>query len=81
MRTGWVETGPADWYFMDQNGRMKVGWQEVGDKWYYLGLDGRMKTGWVLVDNVWHYLYSDGSMAINTTIDGWNIGPSGEAYQ
>ncbi|WP_373263669.1 N-acetylmuramoyl-L-alanine amidase family protein [Hungatella hathewayi] len=81
MRTGWVETGPADWYFMDQNGRMKVGWQEVGDKWYYLGLDGRMKTGWVLVDNVWHYLYSDGSMAINTSIDGWKIGPSGEAYQ
>ena len=30
-------------------------------------------------NGTWYYLDSSGSMAVNRTVDGWNIGPDGKA--
>lgn len=81
MRTGWTQIGPTDWYYLDQNGYMQRGWLSDNGYWYYLDENGRMKTGWVLVNGVWFYLNNDGTMAADTFIDGWNIGPDGQAYK
>lgn len=81
MRTGWVSVGPSDWYYMDQNGYMQRGWVNVDGAWYFLDQNGRMTTGWVSQEGTWYYLYSDGRIAVNTVIDGWNIGPDGQAWK
>ena len=41
-----------------------------------------MVTGWQLVDGKWYYLYPQagapqGSLAVDTSIDGWRVGPDG----
>ncbi len=79
---GWMNNG-GRWYFMDQSGVMCTGWiQNTAGTWYYLGPDGDMKTGWIQpLPGCWYYLYSDGSMAVNTTVDGWNIGVDGAAWK
>ena len=46
-------------------------------KWFYLDKDGAMATGWREIDGKWYYFYEDGSMAVNTTIDGYAVGPDG----
>lgn len=64
-------------------------WLLLGNTWYYLGSDGGMKTGWQQIGGAWYYFYkesdpnggSHGAMAVNTTIDGWEILESGVAVQ
>ena len=79
MLTGWIQPEPSAWYYTDASGCMQRGWVQVNGKWYYLGTDGRMLTGWQRVGDVWYYFYQDGSMAVNTNIEGWNIGGNGAA--
>lgn len=80
MCTGWLSPGDGFWYYLGENGDMLTGWiQPSPGKWYYLEPDGRMKTGWLNDNGSWYYLDSDGSMAVNRTVDGWNIGQDGKA--
>ena len=70
-QTGWLyrgtEGGKAVWYYMDENGTMQTGWQEVNGKWYFLNDSGRMQTGWLYRGNendkdIWYYMGTDGAM-------------------
>lgn len=80
MCTGWLSPGDGFWYYLGENGDMLTGWiQPSPGKWYYLEPDGRMKTGWLNDNGSWYYLDGDGSMAVNRTVDGWNIGQDGKA--
>jgi len=80
MCTGWISPGDGFWYYLGENGDMLTGWiQPSPGTWYYLEPDGRMKTGWFNDNGSWYYLDSDGSMAVNRTVDGWNIGQDGKA--
>lgn len=80
MCTGWISPGDGFWYYLGENGDMLTGWiQPIPGTWYYLGTDGRMQTGWLNDNGTWYYLDSSGSMAVNRTVDGWNIGPDGKA--
>lgn len=80
MCTGWLSPGDGFWYYLGENGDMLTGWiQPSPGKWYYLEPDGRMKTGWFNDNGSWYYLDGDGSMALNRTVDGWNIGQDGKA--
>ena len=80
MCTGWLSPGDGFWYYLGENGDMLTGWiQPSPGKWYYLEPDGRMKTGWFNDNGSWYYLDGDGSMAVNRTVDGWNIGQDGKA--
>lgn len=80
MCTGWISPGDGFWYYLGENGDMLTGWiQPIPGTWYYLGTDGRMQTGWLNDNGTWYYLDSSGSMAVDRTVDGWNIGPDGKA--
>ncbi len=82
MCTGWISPGDGFWYYLGDNGDMLTGWiQPTPGKWYYLEPDGRMRTGWFNDNGTWYYLDTDGSMAVNRTVDGWNIGPDGKAFR
>ena len=85
---GWHLIG-GSWYYMNGTGGMMSDWLLLGNTWYYLGSDGGMKTGWQQIGGAWYYFYkesdpnggSHGAMAVNTTIDGWEILESGVAVQ
>ena len=80
MCMGWLSPGDGFWYYLGENGDMLTGWiQPSPGTWYYLEPDGRMKTGWFNDNGSWYYLDGDGSMAVNRTVDGWNIGQDGKA--
>lgn len=76
MKTGWIKTG-SKWYYFNSNGVMQTGWLKNGETWYYFATDGSMKTGWIQVKSSWYYLYQNGEMALNTNIDGYQIGADG----
>lgn len=83
-----------DWFFFDENGRMRTGWFVDADgNTYYLnensdGTRGRMMTGWCWVVDAMgvqrcYYLnpISDGTkgkLLVNTVIDGYTINEKGE---
>lgn len=67
---------------MDGECRMQTGWMEMDGKMYYLDSAGVMITGWYQMSpGKWYYFYDDGSMAVNTSIDGYRIGPDGKMKQ
>lgn len=73
---GWAQlswNGKVDWYFFDNNGKMKSGWIFNSGKWYYLneksdskGYYGTMLTGWQQVKYCnktdWYYFDKSGAM-------------------
>ena len=91
MVSGWVKDA-GSWYYLNERhdgafGAMQTGWVRSDGRWYYLypasgGPQGAMVTGWQLVDGKWYYLYPQagapqGSLAVDTSIDGWRVGPDG----
>lgn len=80
MKTGWVKSG-QDWYFLSASGAMKTGWLPSGGQWYFLDrTSGKMAQGWMKIDGKKYYFYSSGVMAVNTTIDGSQIGSDGAVF-
>ncbi len=74
---GWMQNHSGSWQYL-KNGKPATGWLYDDKKWYWLDSNGWMFTGgWKQIDGKWYYFYSDGSMAVNTTIDGYTIGPDG----
>ena len=75
--TGWQTIGTLRYYF-NGDGVMHEGWKQDADtgKWYYWTSAGAA-IGWREIDGKWYYFGEDGSMAVNTTIDGYEIGPDG----
>ena len=60
--TGWIWDG-KNWYYMDDNTDMYVGWLLGSDnKWYYLTSSGAMQRYWGLIDGEWYYFNSSGQM-------------------
>ena len=55
-----------------------TGWKQIDGTWYYFDAAGLMQAGgWQEISGKWYYLYPDGAMAVNTKIDGYEIGPDG----
>ena len=72
----WKKDNQGWWY--SEGKSWATGWKQLDSKWYYFGQDGYMKTGWLKdKDNKWYYLKNDGSMALDTVIDGYEIGSDG----
>lgn len=71
---GWVEFNGA-WYYQDEKGNNKSGWQYIGDKWYYLDKETYiMATGLKELNGKKYFFKDDGSMATNywKNLDGNN---------
>ena len=74
---GWMQDHSGSWQYM-KDGKAVTGWLYDDKKWYWLDNNGWMfANGWKQIGGKWYYFYSDGSMAVNTTIDGYTIGPDG----
>ncbi|MEW9051427.1 MAG: D-alanyl-D-alanine carboxypeptidase family protein [Neobacillus sp.] len=78
MKTGWVLTSNK-WYFLNKDGDMKTGWLYQNGKWYYLKPAGDMAIGWYQDSSKkYYYAYSNGEMAVNTRINGYYVGYTGQ---
>lgn len=75
--TGWQTIGKLR-YFFNSDGVMHEGWKQDTDtnKWYYWTNAGAA-TGWREIDGKWYYFDENGVMAVNTKVDGYEVGPDG----
>ena len=56
---------------------MHEGWKEDSTgKWYYW-TNARAAIGWREIGEKWYYFYENGAMAVNTIIDGYEVGLDG----
>ena len=76
-KEGWLKDKDGKWYYLNNDGIMQRGWVKVNNLWYYLNDCGVMVTGWIKDAGKWYYLKRDGSMAVNTIINGYEIGMDG----
>lgn len=73
----WIKDN-GKYYYIGNDGIMKIGWQQIDGQWYYLDQTGAMQIGWLKSDDgKWYFLYPNGAMAVNTVIDGRTIGEDG----
>ena len=75
--TGWQTIGKLR-YFFNADGVMHEGWKQdtSNNKWYYWTNAGAV-TGWREIDGKWYYFDENGVMAVNTKVDGYEVGPDG----
>jgi|GEM_PF-3837632 choline binding protein F len=78
MQKWWVKVD-GTWYFLNGSGAMQTGWLQDKGTWYYLEASGAMKASqWFEVDGKWYYVDGSGALAVNTTVDGYNVNENGE---
>ena len=77
MRTGWLKDG-SKWYYLKSSGEMQTGWLKDKGIWYYLESSGAMKTSqWFQVSGKHYYVNASGELAVDTTIDGFQVDSNG----
>lgn len=73
----WIKNENGTWSFVKADGTLQTGWLNENGTSYYLNAKGEMQIGWVKADGNWYYLNINGSLAVNTTIDGLEVGADG----
>lgn len=73
----WV-SGAGRTYHTDGNGCIQTGMTVIDGKSYYLYPEGRIARGWTKIDDSWYFFYFDGAMAVNTAVDGIDLGSDGK---
>ena len=77
MTTGWLKDG-SKWYYLKSSGEMQTGWLKDKGIWYYLESSGAMKVSqWFQVSGKHYYVNASGELAVDTTIDGFQVDSSG----
>ena len=77
MRTGWLKDG-SKWYYLKSSGEMQTGWLKDKGIWYYLESSGAMKSSqWFQVSGKYYYVNASGELAVDTTIDGFQVDSNG----
>ena len=60
----WIKDN-GKYYYIGNDGIMKIGWQQIDGQWYYLDQTGAMQIGWLKSDDgKWYFLYPNGAMAV-----------------
>lgn len=77
--TGWKTISGQKYYF-NEDGVRQNGWITVDGAKYYLK-SSVMQTGWQTIGGKYYYFESSGKMAVNTTVDGVEIGADGVAKE
>ena len=74
---GWAQNDAGRWLYYE-NDKPVTGWKQLDGKWYYFDAAGLMQAGgWREIGGKWYYFYSNGAMAVDTKIDGYEVGPDG----
>ena len=77
MKTGWFKD-KEQWYYLDKEGIMLTGLQEINGARYYLNASGAMETGWQQLNGNWYYFQTNGSLLRNgTSPDGYKLNADG----
>ena len=80
MKTGWIfDKNYSKWYYCDEVGAMKLGWQKINNEWYYFDTSGAMQTGWIKDGGKDYMLYSTGEMVSNIDYVGYRFTSDGVA--
>jgi uncharacterized repeat protein (TIGR02543 family) len=68
----------AGQYFYYKDGKVLTGWQTIEDIKYYFDIYGNRISGkWLQIEGKWYYFNIDGSLAVNTTIEGFEVDEDG----
>ena len=62
----WYQDAAGNWFYYDETGILKTGWECLNGVWYYFDTDGIMATGWTIVDGVGYFFNESGAM-----VTGW----------
>ena len=74
---GWGQNDAGKWLYYE-DAKPVTDWKQIDSKWYYFDSSGLMQAGgWREIGGKWYYFYPDGAMAVNTKIDGYEIGSDG----
>ena len=74
---GWGQNDAGKWLYYENN-KPVTGWKQIDGTWYWFDDSGLMQAGgWREIGGKWYYCFPDGAMAVNTKIDGYEIGPDG----
>ena len=61
---------------------MQTGWLNDNGTWYYLESSGAMKASqWFQVSGKYYYVNASGALAVNTTVDGFQVDSNGERVE
>ena len=70
----------TDWYYINNkeeyvylgdDGKSRIGWNNIDSNWYYFSPLGYMKKGWNKIDDKWYYFdVSNGKLKTSQWIDG-----------
>lgn len=66
-------------YYLTEDGKLINGWVTADGNTYYYSAYGKKLTGWQTIDNKKYYFQGNGVMAVNTTIEMYNIDGNGVA--
>ena len=78
-RQGWVQNDAGQWQYINTEGQAVTGWLTTpeGNK-YWFDENGFQVCGkWVQIEDKWYYFDEDGKLAVNATIDGYEVGADG----
>ena len=84
--TGWFSdlTGEREGrFYLDADGKVLTGWQDIDGKRYHFGHDGAMTTGWLREDGENYYFGVDGAMfrgLLNIQGQGYYFTEDGKRY-
>ena len=65
--SGTSSDGEAYWYYMNEDGSLKTGWQRINEKGYYFDENCRMVTGLYYLEREYYYFQPSGALAS----EGW----------
>lgn len=74
---GWKKENEK-WYYLDSTGERCTGWIWYNNHKYFLDGTGELKIGWFKQDGEWYYAHPNGDIAMNETINGYQLGKEGK---
>jgi len=78
-QVGWQNVDGKRLYFL-KTGCIANGFVQIGSNKYYFK-DGEFVLGWQTIGSKKYYFYDNGKMAVNTELDGYEIGSDGVALK
>ena len=90
LMSDWIKDEGGNWYYLEADGRMAVGWKQIGGTWYFLnngatvnGSNGRpygaALTGWQWIDGRRYYFQAEGQLLVSAAApDGLHVNADGE---
>lgn len=78
----WVSDKTGTKFKLPDGTFVKNAWRKINKQWYYFKADGNRATGWNQIEGAYYYFYPEnGQLAVNTTIDGYELDINGRRIE